>query len=107
MKQEKLKGLLRFFTSFDSDRSQLVYAYAPGATFSLSVNTAVSERARRMQHLSPEAITKQKELSWGTYLGSAYDSNVSGKSQENLSRNFVRTKASRTLSFCLCASRPE
>ncbi|CAD6571634.1 MAG: nuclear mRNA export, poly(A)+RNA binding protein [Cyphobasidiales sp. Tagirdzhanova-0007] len=86
--------LIKFFTSFDDARSQLVYAYVPGATFSLSVNTAVSERARRMQHLTLDAIAKQKGLSWGIYLGSAYDPNQNPKNQENLSRNLVRTKNS-------------
>lgn len=77
----------------DNERAQLAFAYTPQATFSLSVNTTVSERARRTQHLSSEAITKQKELSWATYLGSAYDKDShGGKSSENLSRNFLRNK---------------
>lgn len=63
--------------------------------FSLCVNTTVSERTRRKQDLKPEQIAKQKELSWGTYLGAAYESNAATAGKENLSRNFIRTKQSR------------
>jgi len=85
--------LVKFFHSMDQDRAQLAFAYTAQATLSLSVNTTVSERARRTQHLTSEAISKQKELSWATYLGSAYEKDThNGKSQENLSRNFLRNK---------------
>ncbi|KAK9899643.1 NTF2-like protein [Cystobasidium minutum MCA 4210] len=87
--------LVKFFAVFDSDRSQLHLAYVPNATFSLCVNTAIPERARRLQHLSPEAVAKQRALSWGTYLGSTYDaaSKASKQQDENLSRNFLRMKS--------------
>lgn len=88
--------LIKFFGTFDSEREQLRAAYVPNATFSICVNTAIPERARRMQHLSSDAVAKQRGLSWSTYLGSSYESSSkgSGKQDENLSRNFLRMKSS-------------
>lgn len=85
--------LIKYFTSYDGDRVQLGHAYIPQATFSLSANTALSERARRSAQLPSEQISKQRELTWSSYLGSAYGGGDSSRSQqENLSRNFLRTK---------------
>lgn len=92
--------MFRYFEVFDNDRSQLVHAYVAQATFSLCVNTTVSERTRRTQDLKPEQINKQKELTWGTYLGAAYESTAATSGKENLSRNFLRTKQSRKSFLC-------
>lgn len=98
----------RFFGTFDSDRTQLKVAYVPNATFSICVNTAIPERARRLQHLSSEAVAKQRGLSWATYLGSSYESNSkgSGKPDENLSRNFLRMKSTRKVYSLASVVRP-
>jgi hypothetical protein len=87
----------RFFAAFDTDRPQLQLAYTPNATFSICVNTAIPERSRKSQHLSPEAVAKQRGLTWSTYLGSSYEASGKGKQQadENLSRNFLRMKGNR------------
>lgn len=72
-------------------------AYVANATFSMCVNTAIPERARRLQNLPAEAVAKLRGLSWATYLGASYEANskMPKQQEENLSRNFLRMKSTR------------
>ncbi|KAG9096030.1 nuclear mRNA export, poly(A)+RNA binding protein [Ceratobasidium sp. UAMH 11750] len=58
--------LTKYYTLFDSSRSQLMPAYSPSATFSLSLNTSIPPRARiRGYH---GHLPRQKELQWKPWM---------------------------------------
>ncbi|KAG8683361.1 nuclear mRNA export, poly(A)+RNA binding protein, partial [Ceratobasidium sp. 395] len=58
--------LTKYFTLFDGSRSQLMPAYSPSATFSLSLNTSIPPRARiRGYH---GHLPRQKELQWKPWM---------------------------------------
>ncbi|QRV74948.1 mRNA export factor mex67 [Ceratobasidium sp. AG-Ba] len=58
--------LTKYFTLFDSTRSQLMPVYSPSATFSLSLNTSIPPRARiRGYH---GHLPRQKELQWKPWM---------------------------------------
>ncbi|KAG9083564.1 nuclear mRNA export, poly(A)+RNA binding protein, partial [Ceratobasidium sp. 392] len=58
--------LTKYFTLFDSARSQLVPVYSRSATFSLSLNTSIPPRARiRGYH---GHLPRQKELQWKPWM---------------------------------------
>lgn len=54
--------LFKYFTMFDQNRAALVDAYAPNATFSVSINTAVPARARISRFFIE--LPHQKQLNW-------------------------------------------
>ncbi|KAJ3995862.1 hypothetical protein F5050DRAFT_1799946 [Lentinula boryana] len=58
--------LVRFFSTFDSQRAALKNAYDSAATFSYSCNTSIPERARTLalHHKLPN----QRKLEWGPWL---------------------------------------
>ena len=57
----------RFFTLFDTQRSELLDVYHPAATFSFSANTSIPPRAR-IQGLH-STLPNQKNLKWDVWLG--------------------------------------
>ena len=57
----------RFFTLFDTQRSELSDVYHPAATFSFSANTSIPPRAR-IQGLH-STLPNQKNLKWDVWLG--------------------------------------
>ena len=59
-------ALIRFFTFFDTRRSELLDVYHPAATFSFSANTSIPPRAR-MQGLH-STLPNQKNLKWDVWL---------------------------------------
>ena len=59
--------MTRFFTLFDTQRSELLDVYHPAATFSFSANTSIPPRAR-IQGLH-STLPNQKNLKWDVWLG--------------------------------------
>ncbi|KAG9012465.1 nuclear mRNA export, poly(A)+RNA binding protein [Tulasnella sp. JGI-2019a] len=59
--------LATFFPKFDDDRASLADAYAPGATFSYSINTAIPPRARIKKYQYSAEFPHQRELSWTSW----------------------------------------
>jgi len=59
--------LIRFFNALDTQRSALIDAYDPAATFSFSANTTIAARARVQGfHTS---LPNQTKLTWKDWLG--------------------------------------
>ncbi|KAF9223914.1 NTF2-like protein [Gyrodon lividus] len=58
--------LVRFFPLFDDQRTALLDAYHPSATFSFSINTAIPARAR-IQGLHSQ-LPNQRKLDWSVWL---------------------------------------
>ncbi|KAJ8481246.1 hypothetical protein ONZ45_g15371 [Pleurotus djamor] len=84
--------LMRFFTTFDSQRSDLLNAYHPSATFSYSVNTTIPTRARIAGLHTSRSLPNQRRLDWTSWI-----SNSEGGSR-NLSRgNIVLDKQFKSL----------
>ncbi|KAG8912510.1 nuclear mRNA export, poly(A)+RNA binding protein [Tulasnella sp. 417] len=54
--------LIKYFTMFDQNRAALADAYAPNATFSVSMNAAVPTRARISRFFLE--LPHQKQLNW-------------------------------------------
>jgi len=59
--------MTRFFTLFDTQRSELLDVYHAAATFSFSANTSIPPRAR-IQGLH-STLPNQKNLKWDVWLG--------------------------------------
>ena len=70
----------RFYPLFDNQRSALADVYAPNATFSYSIVTAIPPRARVQGFHTSKEMPNQRKLEWSPWL-----SNASGGSR-NLSR---------------------
>ncbi|GJE96575.1 NTF2-like protein [Phanerochaete sordida] len=60
--------LMRFFPLYDNQRSALIDAYDPNATFSFSANTAIPTRARLEGFHSSKEMPNQKKLEWPPWL---------------------------------------
>jgi len=72
--------LLRFFTTLDTQRTALLDAYDPAATFSYSLNTTVPTRARMQGFQYSRDMPNQTKLNWKPWM----DGGIGG------SRNLVR-----------------
>ncbi|OCH95422.1 NTF2-like protein [Obba rivulosa] len=59
---------MRFFPLFDNQRSALVDAYHPDATFSFSANTAIPARARIEGYHHSKEMPNQRKLEWSPWL---------------------------------------
>ncbi|THH09300.1 hypothetical protein EW145_g2122 [Phellinidium pouzarii] len=60
--------LARFFPLFDSQRSALIDAYDPSATFSYSAFTTIPPRARLQGWHTSKEMPNQRRLEWGPWL---------------------------------------
>ena len=60
--------LSRFFPLFDNQRSALVDAYHPSATFSFSANTTIPARARIEGFHYSKEMPNQRKLEWAPWL---------------------------------------
>lgn len=61
-------GIRSFFPLFDNQRSALIDAYHPSATFSFSANTAIPTRARLEGFHHSKDMPNQKKLEWAPWL---------------------------------------
>ncbi|KAG6835462.1 hypothetical protein H0H93_001250, partial [Arthromyces matolae] len=74
--------LVRFFNAMDNQRSTLIDAYDPNATFSFCANTSIPARARVQGfHTS---MKNQKKLSWADWLAGG------SRNLERVGTNFER-----------------
>lgn len=60
--------LMRFFPLYDNQRSALIDAYHPSATFSFSANTSIPARARIEGYHTSKEMPNQKKLEWAPWL---------------------------------------
>ncbi|KAF8220952.1 NTF2-like protein [Tricholoma matsutake] len=60
--------LLRFFTTLDTRRTELLDAYDPAATFSYSLNTTVPARARLQGFQYSRDMPNQTKLNWKPWM---------------------------------------
>ncbi|RDB26344.1 mRNA export factor mex67 [Hypsizygus marmoreus] len=63
--------LIRFFNVFDNQRTALIDAYDPNATFSFSANTSIATRARIQGLHTSAALPNQTKLNWKPWISSA------------------------------------
>ncbi|KAG6816643.1 hypothetical protein H0H87_004389 [Tephrocybe sp. NHM501043] len=59
--------LVRFFNAMDTQRTLLLDAYDPNATFSFSANTTIAARARAQGFHN--TLPNQKKLTWADWIG--------------------------------------
>lgn len=57
-----------FFPLYDNQRSALIDAYHPSATFSFSANTGIPARARIEGYHHSKEMPNQKKLEWAPWL---------------------------------------
>lgn len=62
------RPFFRFFPLYDNQRSALIDAYHPQATFSFSANTSIPIRARIEGFHSSKEMPNQKKLEWAPWL---------------------------------------
>ncbi|KAI0346534.1 NTF2-like protein [Trametopsis cervina] len=60
--------LMHFFPLYDNQRSALIDAYHPSATFSFSANTGIPARARIEGYHHSKEMPNQKKLEWAPWL---------------------------------------
>ncbi|KIP04393.1 hypothetical protein PHLGIDRAFT_31380 [Phlebiopsis gigantea 11061_1 CR5-6] len=60
--------LMRFFPLYDNQRSALIDAYHPSATFSFSANTSIPVRARIEGFHHSKEMPNQRKLEWAPWL---------------------------------------
>lgn len=60
--------LMRFFPLYDNQRSALIDAYDPNATFSFSANTSIPTRARIEGFHHSKEMPNQRKLEWAPWL---------------------------------------
>ncbi|PSR72948.1 hypothetical protein PHLCEN_2v11185 [Hermanssonia centrifuga] len=60
--------LMRYFPLYDNQRSALIDAYHPSATFSFSANTAIPVRARIEGYHYSKEMPNQRKLEWPPWL---------------------------------------
>ncbi|KAG6860431.1 hypothetical protein C0995_011199 [Termitomyces sp. Mi166 len=78
--------LVRFFNAMDTQRSLLLDAYDPNATFSFSANTTIAARARVQGFHS--SMPNQKKLSWSDWLAGG------SRNLQRVGNNFDRALSS-------------
>lgn len=68
VRQRELTSNTRFFPSYDNQRSALIDAYHPSATFSFAANTSIPARAKIEGFHSSKEMPNQRKLEWPPWL---------------------------------------